>query len=175
MRAVRVTVLHGRLRCLVALGAHESRQTNTALAARALAVYPTLVAHSCVNEAGTRFGDVIEVTSVPHLLEHIMIEEQLRAPFSSDESGFTEKAVVKQTGVSYVSCPTADYPSVARSTDGSADGYRSGVSDLEVIGFTQWVDEAAGTALIEVSFADDLVALRAFRDALAFLNEAMIG
>ena len=36
------------------------------------------------------------------------------------------------------------------------------------------VDEAAGRARIEVSFLDDLVALRAFRDAIAFLGDAMV-
>ncbi len=39
---------------------------------------------------------------------------------------------------------------------------------------TEWTDEAAGRARIEVSFLDDLVALRAFRDAIAFLGDAMV-
>jgi len=42
------------------------------------------------------------------------------------------------------------------------------------VGTTEWVDEAAGTACIQLSFADDLVALRAFRDALVFLNDAVL-
>lgn len=42
------------------------------------------------------------------------------------------------------------------------------------IGTTEWLDEAAGKARIEVSFADDLNALRAFRDAAQILNRAMV-
>ena len=42
------------------------------------------------------------------------------------------------------------------------------------VGTTEWTDEAAGRARIEVSFLDDLVALRAFRDAIAFLGDAMV-
>ena len=45
---------------------------------------------------------------------------------------------------------------------------------LLFVGTTEWTDEAAGRARIEVSFLDDLVALRAFRDAIAFLGDAMV-
>lgn len=43
--------------------------------------------------------------------------------------------------------------------------------DAVFVGTTEWTDERAGRARIEVSFVDDLVALRAFRDAIALLNE----
>ncbi len=46
--------------------------------------------------------------------------------------------------------------------------------DAVFVGTTEWTDEAAGRARIEVSFLDDLVALRAFRDAIAFLGDAMV-
>lgn len=42
------------------------------------------------------------------------------------------------------------------------------------VGTTDWIDEAAGTARIQVSFTDDIVALRAFRDATAFLNDCVL-
>lgn len=42
------------------------------------------------------------------------------------------------------------------------------------IGTTEWIDEAAQQARVEVNFADDLDALRAFRDATRILNKAMI-
>ena len=41
-------------------------------------------------------------------------------------------------------------------------------------GTTEWVDEAAGDARIEVSFIDDLQALRALSEATRFLNIAVI-
>lgn len=37
-------------------------------------------------------------------------------------------------------------------------------------GATRWTDRRAGLARVEVSYADDLVALAAFRDAAALLN-----
>lgn len=42
------------------------------------------------------------------------------------------------------------------------------------VGTTEWVDEAQGRAVVQVSFADDLVALRAFRDAADKINAAML-
>lgn len=43
------------------------------------------------------------------------------------------------------------------------------------VGTTQWLDERAGLARVEVNYADDLAALRAFRDALRVINEAVVG
>ena len=42
--------------------------------------------------------------------------------------------------------------------------------DRVFTGATRWVDRRAGLAQVEVSYADDLVALRAFRDAVAMVN-----
>lgn len=42
------------------------------------------------------------------------------------------------------------------------------------VGTTEWIDEAAGEARIEISFRDDLEALRAFNEATRFLNNAVL-
>lgn len=42
------------------------------------------------------------------------------------------------------------------------------------VGTTEWVDEAEGTARIQVSYRDDLQALRTFNEALQFLNTAVL-
>lgn len=42
------------------------------------------------------------------------------------------------------------------------------------VGTTEWIDETAGKARVQVSFTDDLVALRAFRDAVRFLNDCVL-
>lgn len=42
------------------------------------------------------------------------------------------------------------------------------------VGSSEWTDEARGRALIQLSFVDDLEALQAFKEALAFLNDALI-
>jgi hypothetical protein len=42
--------------------------------------------------------------------------------------------------------------------------------DRVFTGLTRWVDRAQGLATVEVSYADDITAIRAFRDAAALLN-----
>lgn len=46
--------------------------------------------------------------------------------------------------------------------------------DALFVGTTEWVDEQSGRARIQLSFHDDLSALRAFNKALQFLNIAVI-
>ncbi len=126
----RITVMDDRISCLVVLVPHTPHYTTPRLIARIVASFPQLSRHACVNEAGDTFGVVMNHTSLPHLLEHMVIDLQTRAePFDSDST---------------------------------------------FVGTTVWTDEVAGRARIEVSFTDDLVALRAFRDATNFLNEAVV-
>lgn len=122
----------GRIGCDVALAAQAPRTTDPVLAARVCASFPDLPRHACVNGAGDTFGAVMEATSLPHLLEHLVIDLQTQA------------------------APPDASP------------------DTAYVGITRWTDENAGRAHIEVSFTDDLVALRAFRDATRFLNEAVV-
>ena len=107
-------------------------RTTPQLAAYVLQAFPLIAQHACVNEKGNTFDLVIEDTPLPHLMEHLVIDLQMRAEFEAAANGLT------------------------------------------YIGTTEWLDEAQGKARIEVNFADDLVALRAFRDAANFLNEARV-
>ena len=122
----------GRIGCDVVFAAQAPRTTDPVLAARVCASFPNLPRHACVNGAGDTFGAVMEATSLPHLLEHLVIDLQ----------------------------PQAAPPDAS--------------PDTAYVGITRWTDENAGRAHIEVSFTDDLVALRAFRDAARFLNEAVV-
>lgn len=47
-------------------------------------------------------------------------------------------------------------------------------TDKAFTGVTRWTDRAAGVATIEMSYSDDLVALRAFRDAVDMINERIL-
>lgn len=124
-----ITVQTGRLICDVRIPNPKFRRTTPGLAAFAEGRYPDLPHHACVNDAGKTFGDVMEATSTPHLLEHVAISMQTRASTGSDAS-FT--------------------------------------------GTTEWTDERAGEARIQLSFQDDLEALRAFNSATQFVNTAVI-
>lgn len=50
------------------------RTTDGAIAARAVALRPNLPDHACVNPKGNRFRAVMGNTSMPHLLEHCIID-----------------------------------------------------------------------------------------------------
>lgn len=125
----RLIVRADRLVCEVAVALTVPRSTSPELLARVCAEHPHLPLHACVNEEGDTFAEVMDHTSLPHLLEHLVIDMQAQA--TSDTSAL-------------------------------------------FVGTSEWIDEGAGRARIEVSFTDDLVALRAFRDAIAFLNNTVV-
>ena len=144
----RLTVRADRVVCDVVLAPGVPRRTTPELAARVRAAHPHVPRHACVNDEGDTFAAVMDHTSLPHLLEHLVIDFQTRA------------AVRRGDG--------AEAGSAAAYADAGA------ALDAVFVGTTEWTDEAAGRARIEVSFLDDLVALRAFRDAIAFLGDAMV-
>ena len=73
-------------------------------------------------------------------------------------------AVMESTSVAHL----LEHIAISEQTRASDDPER------EFVGTTEWVDEDAGLARIEVSFYDDLEALRAFNDATRFLNIAVL-
>ena len=149
IRVERMEVRRGHLVCQVAFGA-APRITSPQLMSHVLAEVPTLVRHACVNERGTTFAAVMDCTPLPHLLEHLVVDLQVRA-----EAGqWLALSGVAAEAPPHVAGATHDHP---------------------IVGTSEWLDEAAGIARIDVSFADDLVALRAMRDSVAFLNELLRG
>ena len=124
-----ITVRTGRLVCDVVVSDARFRYSTPRLAAFISRSHPDLPHHACVNDEGPVFGAVIERTSTPHVLEHLVISEQT-------------SAAVDATG--------------------------------PFMGTTEWIDEAAGEARVQVSFRDDLEALRAFNKAVKLLNEAVL-
>lgn len=122
----KLVVKRTRVVCDVYVPNPKHRRTTPELAAYIVERFPDLPKHTCVNDYGPAFASVIENTSLPHLLEHLVIDLQLQQ-----------------------NAPQAT-------------------------GFSEWIDASAGRARVEVSFTDDLVVLRAFREAARILNEAMI-
>ena len=149
VRVTRMEVHRGHLVCLVSF-AGAPRVTSASLMRRVLPAFPMLPQHACVNERGTTFAAVMDCTPLPHLLEHLGVDLQVRA-----ESG------------QWFTLPGAA-PSVSPHVTGTTH-------DRPIVGTSEWLDEAAGIARIDVSFADDLVALRAMRDSVAFLNKLLCG
>ena len=85
IRVQRIIVRKDRTVCYVALDPQAPRVTTPDLAQRLVARVPTLPQHDCVNEKGPTFGDVMAHTSIPHVLEHLVIDLQTRqAAHSTD-------------------------------------------------------------------------------------------
>ena len=148
VRIERLTVRDGCIACEVTVLPGSPRDSTPEIAARLTRRFPTLARHACVNEHGDTFGACMDATPLPHVLEHLVIDLQVRA----DE----ERARRMR-------------PEAANSA-AAVDG----VSASAYVGTSEWTDESAGRARVEVSFTDDLVALRAFRDAAAALNDAVV-
>lgn len=145
VRITRLAVRGGRIVCDVAIAHDAPRESTPQLAAYLAAQLPSLPDHACVNEHGTTFGTVMSATPLPHVLEHLVIDLQVRS-----EDRLAHAASEAKCAAAGANEPASTY-----------------------VGTSEWIDEAAGTACVEVSFADDLVALRAFRDAAAILNDAL--
>lgn len=124
-----ITVKNDRIICEVRVVRQELRYTNPRLIENLIERFPKLPSHTCKNAEGSTFAAVMDHTSTPHLLEHLVIDLQVQNSLRDD---------------------------------------------TPFIGTTEWLDEGEGLARIEVSFADDLGALRAFRDATQILNLCMI-
>ena len=88
VRVTRVEVLRGHLICAVAFDPSVPRVTSPQLIAEVLQQFPNLPRHACVNERGETFADVMERTPMPHLLEHMIVDLQVRemASLPGDES-----------------------------------------------------------------------------------------
>lgn len=156
----RLTVRADRVVALVR-AAPSARMSTPALAARLRQEFPLVAHHACVNDAGDSFGDVMECTPLPHVLEHLVIDLQTRAHAQEREG---ERACgVPPDAAPDTPCPAAPAPAAPPPPD-----------DFAFVGTTEWLDEARGLARVEVNFTDDLVALRAFRDAARFLNAAVV-
>ena len=121
----KATVMKGRLRLDVRVTDGFPAETSADIAQAALRIRPSLQRHACINSCGPTFGAVMAHTSLPHLFEHLVIDEQA----NMSESGSTTFK-----------------------------------------GATRWTDHASGRACVEVSFADDIVALEAVTRAQALLR-----
>lgn len=169
IRLDRLTVMLGRMRLEVSLAHWVSPTTNEAIAEQVIARYPTICAHSCINSSGPTFGDVIGETSVAHLLEHMIIEEQLADALRAvdERVGSFEASVASEP-----SAPDDGVDVVDGIDCRSARAEAAIVGGLSLVGTTR-VRDGGRKAIVEVSFFDDLVAAKAIGLALAELNSML--
>lgn len=109
-------------------------QTTPQLIEAVLEYYPTLLHHACVNNEGDTFAAVADHTSLPHLLEHLVIAMQVEA---------------------------------------EAESMNVSSASTTFVGTTEWTDLRAARARVEVNYRDDLIALRAFSEAIDLINRSL--
>ena len=90
----------------------------------------------------------------PDLPEHACVNDK----------GRTFAAIMDDTPLPHL----LEHVAISMQTRGTAR------ADATFMGVTSWTDESAGAARIELSYLDDLEALRAFGDAVSFLNNAVL-
>lgn len=105
----RLTVLPDRVEASVRIVDPTARITSKDLIDQAVKQFPTLPYHTCRNEVGPTFSAVMEATSVPHLIEHLVIDIQTHA-HDQKEGSKTPSGQVAFTGTTQWS---ADDPDVA--------------------------------------------------------------
>lgn len=79
LRVGSIRVRADRIEIQVGVQSEKYAYTDKALMQRILENYPSLALHACRNHKGTLFSDVMNDTSIPHLLEHMVVDGQTRA------------------------------------------------------------------------------------------------
>lgn len=79
LRVGSIRVRADRIEIQVGVQSEKYAYTDKALMQRVLENYPSLALHACRNHKGTLFSDVMNDTSIPHLLEHMVVDGQTRA------------------------------------------------------------------------------------------------
>ena len=114
--------------------------------------YPKIVNHACRNSKGPTFGDCVETTSIPHILEHIILEE-----LSHDSTRKGAAVSLRNT----FDKPEGQPPSLY-SLDKGMKTFVAKTSNL-----------GGGVAKIELKYYDDISTLQAIKRATSSLNELL--
>ena len=74
-----MTVKQDRVVCLIHVASDAPKYTSPHMARMLEEAVPTLPGHVCVNSKGATFGDCMDHTGLPHVLEHLVIDCQVRS------------------------------------------------------------------------------------------------
>ena len=129
--------------------------------------YPKIKEHSCKNSHGSRFDDCVETTSIPHILEHMILEELSQDSTREGRLVALRKSAVKpsdsSSSLSFLSQRKGENePTSLYSID---NGIRTFVAKTSNLG--------GGVAKIELKYYDDISTLRAIKRATNCLNELL--
>lgn len=79
LTAENIKVRADRIEVMVRVADVSYLRTDAALATACTQRFPSLLQHACRNGEGPTFAAVIDHTSTPHLLEHLIVDAQTRA------------------------------------------------------------------------------------------------
>ena len=189
VRVARVEVLRGHMVCTVRFAVGAPRVTSPQLMALVLPQFPNLPRHACVNERGETFAAVMNRTPLPHLLEHMIVDLQVRemakgadaseglgadaaSVADSDAAADAVAGANQAAGAASAAGHVAAGSAAAKLAPRASRIRRTSAVNLNasIVGTSEWLDESAGVARIDVSFTDDHTALRALRDGVAVMN-----
>lgn len=147
------TVYPDRIELVVDIAHSRFAFSSKPLIAALLHTHPYLLEHACKNERGKTFAAVAETTSTPHVLEHLIIDNQIRACAQVPSPQNNEGILVGTTQWDEGSDPYVDKSDVSGALQG---------------------EQMTLKAIVRVSFFDDVAAFAAINAALAELNELLV-
>lgn len=151
----RIVVGNGRMVCTVQLSCECPLNSCKDLMRELLALHPHLPHHVCKNKQGCTFAAVMNNTSIIHVFEHVIIDCMVQESQAKRATSNTSNTHVTQA------------PPRANAISTLPD------EATLFVGNSQWVSKERKTATVEVSFTDDVMALRAIKTAVAHLNAAL--
>ena len=92
-----MTVYGSRIEGQLRFAPDAPRTSSPRLIEQLVRTFPHIGDHACVNECGDRFADVMEHTSLAHVLEHMVIDLQVQAARRTSQNSQHEAAFVGTT------------------------------------------------------------------------------
>lgn len=155
------TVYPDRIELVVDIAHSRFAFSSKPLIAALLHTHPYLLEHACKNERGKTFAAVAETTSTPHVLEHLIIDNQIRACAQVPSPQNNEGILVGTTQWD-------------EGSDPFASSYANSHTDKSDVSGALQGEQMTLKAIVRVSFFDDVAAFAAINAALAELNELLV-
>lgn len=155
------TVYPDRIELVVDIAHSRFAFSSKSLIAALLHTHPYLLEHACKNERGKTFAAVAETTSTPHVLEHLIIDNQIRACAQVPSPQNNEGILVGTTQWD-------------EGSDPFAGSYANSHTDKSDVSGALQGEQMTLKAIVRVSFFDDVAAFAAINAALAELNELLV-
>lgn len=155
------TVYPDRIELVVDIAHSRFAFSSKPLIAALLHTHPYLLEHACKNERGKTFAAVAETTSTPHVLEHLIIDNQIRACAQVPSPQNNEGILVGTTQWD-------------KGFDPFVGSYANSHTDKSDVSGALQGEQMTLKAIVRVSFFDDVAAFAAINAALAELNELLV-